>query len=39
MEVFVLNVILASILIWLLIKKVRRDSANKPRSWDDDSGR
>lgn len=39
MDVFVINVILASILIFLLIKKIRRDSANKPRSWDDDSGR
>lgn len=36
MEVFVINVVLASILMYLLIKKVRKDAADKPKRWDDD---
>lgn len=39
MEVFVINVVLASILIYLLIKKVRKDAQDKPRRWDDDPNR
>lgn len=35
MEVFVINVVLASILIYLLIKKIRKDAEDKPRRWDD----
>lgn len=35
MEVFVINVVLASILIYLLIKKIRKDAEDKPRHWDD----
>jgi hypothetical protein len=34
-EVFVINVALASILIYLLIKKVRKDNEGKPKRWDD----
>ena len=39
MEVFVINVVLASILIYLLIKKVRRDNEDRPKRWDDDPNR
>jgi hypothetical protein len=39
MEVFAINVVLAAILIYLLIKKVRKDNENKPRRWDDDPDR
>lgn len=39
MEVFVINVVLASILIYLLIKKIRKDAENKPKRWDDDPNR
>ena len=35
MEVFVINVVLATILIYLLIKKVRKDNEGRPRRWDD----
>jgi hypothetical protein len=34
-EVFVINVVLASILLYLLIKKVRKDAEDKPKRWDD----
>lgn len=33
MEVFVINGILAAILMYLLIKKVRKDNENKPGRW------
>ena len=39
MEVFLINVVLASILIYLLIKKVRRDNEDRPKRWDDDPNR
>jgi hypothetical protein len=39
MEVYIINGVLAAVLIYLLIKKVRKDSADKPRRWDDDPKR
>ncbi len=39
MEVFLINVVLATILIYLLIKKVRRDNEDRPKRWDDDPNR
>ena len=35
MEVYVLNGILAAILIYLLNKQVRRAAEDKPKRWDD----
>jgi hypothetical protein len=34
-EVFVINAVLAAILIYLLIRKIRKDAADGPRRWDD----
>ncbi len=39
MEIYLINGVLAAILIYLLIKKVRRDAEDKPKRWDDDPHR
>ena len=39
MEVYLINGVLAAVLIYLLITKVRRDAEDKPTRWDDDPTR